>query len=458
MSTTTDQKSQGQRAERNAHNLYVEIAWVGILAGFLGGLYSTANGTTLWFAAILLAALLFLPTKRTRMRAADWSVLVLAAFEVPSSLFSQYRANSIRGTIAIAIFVLIYFATRLAIRSNLQVSVFTGLLGLGGGYLASSAISQFRENANRLGAVGLTNLVAFRSKLISPPSPWIPGEWFTLLLLSLPFACLAPLYLWQKQRKWLAAVTLVVPVLITATLCLSMSRAVFWSVVVFCFLSCAFLLAGRLLTLRAGGILLGGALAALILVLACETAFYPGLLKAYAGQHTSQVRSTQGRFEIWNRSLDLVRARPLWGVGSGNAALALTSTADQEETTGFASRTFSLPIQILVEKGIVGFLLYCTFLILVAREFVRTMRYSPPEAVAAPSGSGKKSDRSSPAEDYQTMLADLSKRKAMACCFAAGLVAVLFRELTYSSLFEHQLTLALVAVTCALVCLPEHAN
>jgi len=333
---TTTQKSPGQRAERRAHNLYVELAWAGILAGLLAGMYSTAAGITLWIAASLLAALLFLPTKPIRMRAVDWSALLLAGFEIPSLLFSQYRANGIRATLATGIFALMYCAVRLAIRSNLQVWVFGGLLGLGGGYLAYSGLSQFHENANRLGAVGLTNLVAFRSRLIFPSSPWIPGEWFTLLLLALPFACVVPLYLWQKQRKWLAAAALVVPVLITATLCLSMSRAVFWSAVVFCFLLCAFLLASRLFTLRVAGILLGAVFAVLVLLLACETAFYPGLLKAYSGQHTSQVRSTQGRFEIWNRSLDVVRTHPLWGVGSGNAALALTSTADQEETTGFA--------------------------------------------------------------------------------------------------------------------------
>ncbi len=456
--TTTAQKSPGQRAEQNTRNLYVEIAWVGILAGLLAALYSTASGITLWIAAILLAALLFLPAKPIRMRAVDWSVLLLAAFEIPSLLFSQYRSNSIRGTIAITIFVLVYFAARLAIRSNLQVAVFSGLLGLGGAYMASSGLSQFHENASRLGTAGLTNLVAFRSKLITPPSPWIPGEWFTLLLLTLPFASVAPLYLWQERRKWPAVAALAAPALITATLCLSMSRAVFWSAVVFCLLLCAFFLASRLVSVRAAGILLGTTLAASVLVLACETALYPGLLKAYSGQHTSQVRSTQGRFEIWNRSFEVVRVHPFWGVGSGNAALALTSTADQEETTGFASRTFSLPIQVMVEKGIVGFLLYCTFLILVAREFIRTIRYSPPEALVAPSGGRKGGDRSSPAEGHQMMLADLSARKAMACCFAAGLVAVLFRELTYSSLFEHQLTLALVAVMSALVCLPERAN
>ena len=42
----------------------------------------------------------------------------------------------------------------------------------------------------------------------------------------------------------------------------------------------------------------------------------------------------------------------------------------------------------------------------------------------------------------------------MKCCFAAGLVAVLFRELTYSSLLEHILTLVLAFTLTALMCAP----
>jgi O-antigen ligase len=338
-----------------ARNIYVELAWAGVLTGLLAGMYSTAIGITLWISIILLAAVVVLPTKSVRMHALDWSVLLLGAFEIPSLLFSQYRANSIRAAMAIAIFALMYCAARLTIRTNLQVASLSGLLGLGGGWLALSGLSQFDQVVQRLGNVGLTNLVAFRSRLISPPSPWIPGEWFTLLLLALPFACVVPAYVWQRQRKWIAATALVLSVLIAATLCLSMSRAVFWSVIVFCFLLPVFLLGSRLTNIRRAGMLLGGALVALVLILAAESAFYSGLLRAYTGQHTSQARSTQGRFEIWNRSFDVVRAHPLCGVGSGNAALSLTSTADQDETTGFASRTFSLPIQVLVEKGIVGF-------------------------------------------------------------------------------------------------------
>ena len=76
-----------------------------------------------------------------------------------------------------------------------------------------------------------------------------------------------------------------------------------------------------------------------------------GHLSAYAGSHASQVRSTEGRIGIWTRSLELMHSHGLWGVGSSNAALSLISSADQEETTGFASRAFSLPIQVLAEKG-----------------------------------------------------------------------------------------------------------
>ena len=42
-----------------------------------------------------------------------------------------------------------------------------------------------------------------------------------------------------------------------------------------------------------------------------------------------------------------------------------------------------------------------------------------------------------------------SAHKAITCCFAAGLAAVLFRELVYSSLLEHTLTLVLAAVLSA---------
>jgi O-antigen ligase len=214
------------------------------------------------------------------------------------------------------------------------------------------------------------------------------------------------------------------------------------------------MVAGRVITLRKGAMLFGSALCALALILACESALFAGVFQVYVGQHTSQVRSTEGRLAIWHRSLEMVRSHPLLGVGSSNSALVLTSSADQEETTGFASRTFSLPLQVLTEKGIIGFGLYSIFLVLVGREFILGMRYS--RSAAAQAWSVKTAII--PGQSTCTASsANESARAAITCCFAAGLAAVLGRELVYSSLFEHTLTLALTGILCALLVNPDRA-
>jgi O-antigen ligase len=153
------------------------------------------------------------------------------------------------------------------------------------------------------------------------------------------------------------------------------------------------------------------------------------VLKAYAGGHTSQARSTEGRLAIWKRSAEVFKQSPLWGVGSGNAPLFLTSSADQEETTGFASRTFSLPVQLLTEKGVIGTAVYLAVLVLAGLAAHRKLR--------------------SPKVSLQM--------KGLTCCLLAGVIAVLFRELTYSSLLEHAATAMLFAMSLALLAGEEPA-
>jgi O-antigen ligase len=164
-------------------------------------------------------------------------------------------------------------------------------------------------------------------------------------------------------------------------------------------------------------------------VLATENALYSGVAEAYSGQHTSQVRSTEGRLAIWKRSVDVFKVSPLWGVGAGNAPLFLTSNVDQDETTGFASRTFSLPIQVLTEKGAIGAVLYLAVLVLLAWETHKKLR--------------------DPVVSRQM--------KGLTCCLVAGIAAVLFRELTYSSLLEHTATVMLFTMAIALVAGEESA-
>lgn len=122
----------------------------------------------------------------------------------------------------------------------------------------------------------------------------------------------------------------------------------------------------------------------------------------------------------------------------------------------FASRTFSLPVQVLVEKGIIGFSLYSSFLVLIAREFILAMRPSPDQMLSRSTAVSNR-DSGRPSGDLGSgTLAPQLVGKVIACCFAAGLIAVLFRELTYSSVLEHTVTLALIATLSALLVRPEH--
>jgi tetratricopeptide (TPR) repeat protein/O-antigen ligase len=390
------------------------------------------------------------------MRMVDGAALALLAFEIPSLLYSQVRANSVYATEVVALAVLAYFALRLLMREPIRAAWLAGLVGLGGAGLAISGILQFKDGTQQLSAVGLTVFVAFRSRFIHLFHGWVAGECFTFLLLTLPFACAAAAYLWRigasKKRRGRTVLALLPALPIVAVLFLSLSRAVFWSTILFFVVACGLMGIYKVISLRTASYLLGGTLAALLLIMACDAALYPGIFKAYSGGHTSQVRSTQGRIGIWNRSLELTSEHRWWGVGSSNAALSLLSSADQEETTGFASRAFSLPIQVLAEKGLVGFTVYSAFILLAGWNFHRGMRTRESQnAGIGPPPNGKRKSGGRGNEE-RIRLQSENAHRAMKCCFAAGLVAVLLRELTYSSLLEHTLTLVLAVVLVALMC------
>jgi O-antigen ligase len=374
-------------------------------AGLLIAAYLRSVGVVLVGLIALLIGTIAIAKPTARMGGLDWAVASLGLYEAVSLSLTTYSVNSIWYAEIVFLAVLTYLAVRLSVATWRQVPMIVGVIGMGGLYLAWTAILSFRTNAAALHEVGLHGLVAFRARLISPGS-YVLGEWLTILLLALPFACTLSMWLWTSSgtRWWMPAVSLAAPVCIIGALCLSCSRAVFWSMVLFVLLL-------ALLRFRAAV----AGLAVIGVCLAIENAAYPGIVQAYVGSHSSQVRSTEGRIAIWKRSLDLFQEHPLWGVGSGNSPLHLNSTGNQDETVGFASRTFSLPFQLLAEHGIVGLPLYGAVFCLAARETFR-------------------------------------RRDLVACCLFAGLVAVLARELTYSSLLEHPVTAMLAATILGLIC------
>jgi O-antigen ligase len=391
--------------------------------------YYGVGSILFWLSAAILVAVGLGRTAALRLRLLDCAVLAVGTYEIPSLTMSRYSANSVAAARVVCAAALLYFLARLAARTAHGIVVVSALVGAGGIALGWTALSQFGEHASALRAAGLSGIVAFRSRLILVPAPWILGEWFTLVLLTLPFALAVAAFFWLGRNRIAAVGAALFTLAIAAALLLSCSRAVAGGVLVL-FGSISVLAAAyRVMRIKAALILTAGALCALGCVLTAENALYPGIAEAYTGRHTSQVRSTEGRLAIWKRSADVFRLSPLWGVGSGNAPLFLTSTADQEETTGFASRTYSLPIQLLTEKGALGAALYLALLVMAGAAAHRKLR--------SPNTS--------------------AQMKGMTCCLAGGAIAVLFRELTYSSLLEHAATAMLFAMCLALIAAEEPA-
>ena len=412
------------------------VGWAFLFGLLLGCLYISEQGAYIWVASLMLLGIVIFPDERLKMRLVDWCPLVIAAYEVPSVLLSEYRAHSIRTSWVVILGVLVYYAVRLTIRTPTQIACLSAVLGVEGTWLAMHGFREFVTNSESLHDAGFSQLLVFRSRLIRPPSPWIPGEWFTLLFLCLPFACAFGMYCWNK--RYAARLALIFPVGITAALFLSLSRAVFWSTIIFYLTLWVLIICIKVVRLRAGLLLLVFIVAALSSIIGSESVLYPGLARTYTEEHVSQTRSAEGRLSIWKRSVELVRAHPLWGVGSGNAALSLLSTADADETTGFVSRSFSLPVQVLSEKGVFGFILYGGSFFLCLAEFIGEVRMASLVARAR--------DRSSFVS---------GAGRVMRCCFAAGLLAVMVREITYSSILEHGLTFSLVMCLVALLIAPE---
>jgi len=343
----------GCLTQRGVSSMPSVLAAGGVL-GVLLLAYTGAPYLPLLLCGVLLLAA-FLPGSGTlRLCLLDWFVLLVLTYEIPSLAMSQYSANGLRAAMTALLASLLYFCVRLAVRRSGQVFLIAALVGVGGAILACLAWIQFHDHVLRLRANGFWEIVAFRARLIDPPAPWILGEWLTLVLLTLPFAAAVPVYLWLGRRRTLAVIAAPIPVVICAGLLLSCSRAVFWGLIVFTVAAVAAAAVYRVIPIRPALIALVGALCILGLVLAGEEALYPGVMEAYTGRHTSQVRSAEGRLAIWKRSAEVFRVSPLWGVGAGNAPLFLASNANQDETTGFASRTFSLPVQLLTEKGAIG--------------------------------------------------------------------------------------------------------
>ena len=83
--------------------------------------------------------------------------------------------------------------------------------------------------------------------------------------------------------------------------------------------------------------------------------------------------STNGRIDQWSRSLDVIKEQPLFGVGASGFKQANKIISDKNQIP-YTIKVTNSYLQIFVEKGIVGIILYGLLIVMIVYLIVCRIR------------------------------------------------------------------------------------
>ncbi len=329
-------------------------------------------------------------------------LLIIIAFEFISFYFSAYRPNSFKYLLFISFIGLFYLFFK--IKSNPNKENDFELLGIGGYGVVVSVLTLFfflifHFNITYEGFKDITN---FRN--LYHPFSQLSNDWNTVLLCFVPFPVLFFIKYRNHKKYRLWAIAALVPILFG--IIVSFSRGAYLALFMFFAVLGFLLLIYKIFSLKK--LLFSSGLLLLITIGLVAAVHKPFFTTVSFFETTSQKRSVEGRISIWSNALDIVKAYPALGVGANNFTLYYNKYKDRSEDSFFTGRVSNSFLQLLVEKGIIGFTLYGA--LLVVYFFILHKRIC--------------------------QSAD-STGKAIYIVFGAAMIALLVRELTFSSVFQH---------------------
>jgi O-antigen ligase len=369
-------------------------------------LYDSGTGLDIWFLLITLvfsAIFLFARSGAGRINWVDCSLFVVVLSETLCYFNSTYRPNSLHDYQEVLFLALFYCLVRLHLRHEYQRTGVFLLLSLFGLCLSVAALLSFGRQHASLTSLGFDDPTSFRAYFNFFQPPGIPvGEWITIFLMLLPFPILLFLKFADTARAWALlcpAVALLLTISVTFSRGLYVAAAVFFVSAVLLFWLYGLAQLKRFARFSLCALLLA------VVVVSVTPVREPLLTTASMFKTASHVRSFEGRANLWKASWEVVKARPLFGVGAFN--FPMQYAAYKAEDSVYVGRTFNIFLQLLVEKGLVGLLAYC----LLFFSFFKV------------------------AHDNIRLLPADSFHKAVSVLLMASCLALLVRDLSYSSTF-----------------------
>ena len=330
----------------------------------------------------------------------DIGLFAVVVVEAISYAESSYRPNSLLSLGEVSFLFLFYCLVRSGMHADFQRVAIFGFLSLLGFWISSRALYSFYLHYRRLSALGFTDLTNFKHLFgMVGPDGYSTGERITTLLLLLPFPLMLVFRFRKHRARWLLAVPVITMV---AALCMTFSRGIYVSIGAFAVVADVMFWRFRLMRSKTIFIWNAIVLSTVLIVLAPVA---KSVLKTAAVVSTqSQVRSIEGRVDIWRQSIELARRHPLYGFGAYNFPMRYASYS--EEHPSFVTGSYDYFLQILLERGILGLTAYLAVFLVFFWFCYRTSK--------------------------QRDMGEL--QAAIVILSAAGCIAALVRDITFSSM------------------------
>lgn len=344
---------------------------------------------------------------RVRLNRMDYAVLLVALAELVGYAASTYRENSFYPLTEVLFLLLFYYLVRLNLKHSYQRLSLYVFITLWGVFLAAVAAYWFLPLHNRIRALGFADLTDFRNYIyvLNPVGVSI-GEWVTVLFLMLPFPVAFCVGLRRpRAARWLALAAVVA---IVCTIAVTFIRGAYMALAAFFLFASALFYAYGLFPLRR--ILLFNVLVACLTAVCLLPLARPVTTTLSVLKTTSQVRSLEGRKNIWRDSMEMIKRHPVFGVGSQNFVMQYAGYKEQRPDSAFAQRPFNYLLQILVEKGLLGLVAYGLLLVCFYWVSHRNVR----------------------------LLGDDTLRKSVVICLMAAYAAALVRDFSDSSILSNR--------------------
>ena len=325
------------------------------------------------------------------------SLVLLLLNEIVNFFYSVYQPNSILFLRRLFIIIGCIFVLHKLVSNKKYRNYFIVIVSLLAGLLAFFNLPIFFFRYYEAGIYGFDDFTQFR--FLYMPLGFFSNEWVTILFCLLPFPLIS-LFLFRRKTLIRYGFLLIIG-LIVFNIFISFSRAGILAFLLFIGLINLLFYFNRILSIKK--MLLGNVV--IILFFIFFAFCFTESIRSSIYQTNSHQRSTEGRFKQWIEVSPLTHTYPYWGIGSKNYALVGSQSERLDLDSTFSGRLNNTYIQLVIEKGWIGLFVWLFAIGILVTLLFRQI----------------KKEESLP-------------EKAMNCILFSAVIAILFKEIFFSSL------------------------